>query len=423
MTRGIGRVWDSPTRGAGPAVTAPSPGLPRGGPRQGLDLAGRLAGSPRLCSGRGPSAAPPLGLSSLICDVRVTVPGNRDAAGSGGPSTQLPVGPAPLGKLLRPPGALPCLPTGHVNPPGSPSSAWRSAISTWGNQGSRCHRAGLPVGSARLLYAGRTPGPGLLAVGSAVGPARVSSLQDGSEPPWRVTARLVPGVLGPKLTNPASYAGSLCRRKMGQPRHPQAGLAGRPLGHPPLPTLPRLLGLLSQFFLEAQTSSQVPYSATVSGGQQSRPAWWSPLHTYDLTQRRATFRSAVTRLSDVGKRALRRPDSADGEGVVSRSSRTSGRAGRCLSKAPVSAARGRRPPPPPARLFRTSLGLVVWEGVGCLAMLVLTAILIPDSSRMKKVRLFGLPDTKAKAKAWNSRPGLSTRQHPELRRTLVRDPP
>lgn len=330
MTRGIGRVWDSPTRGAGPAVTAPSPGLPRGGPRQGLDLAGRLAGSPRLCAGRGPSAAPPLGLSSLICDVGVTVPGNRDAAGSGGPSTQLPVGPAPLGKLLRPPGALPCLPTGHVNPPGSPSSAWRSAISTWGNEGSRCHRAGLPVGSARLLYAGRTPGPGLLAVGSAVGPARVSSLQDGSEPPWRVTARLVPGVLGPKLTNPASYAGSLCRRKMGQPRHPQAGLAGRPLGHPPLPTLPRLLGLLSQFFLEAQTSSQVPYSATVSGGQQSRPAWWSPLHTYDLTQRRATFRSAVTRLSDVGKRALRRPDSADGEGVVSRSSPTSGRAARTL---------------------------------------------------------------------------------------------
>lgn len=97
--------------------------------------------------------------------------------------------------------------------------------------------------------------------------------------------------------------------------------------------------------------------------------------------------------------------------------------GRCLSKAPVSAARGRRPPPPPARLFRTSLGLVVWEGVGCLAMLVLTAILIPDSSWMKKVQLFGLPDTKAKAKAWNSRPGLSTRQHPELRRTLVRDPP
>lgn len=140
-------------------MTAPSPGLPRGGPRQGLDLAGRLAGSPRLCAGRGPSAAPPLGLSSLICDVRVTVPGNRDAAGSGGPSTQLPVGPAPLGKLLRPPGALPCLPTGHVNPPGSPSSAWRSAISTWGNQGSRCHRAGLPVGSGFSTLVG-PPGLG-----------------------------------------------------------------------------------------------------------------------------------------------------------------------------------------------------------------------------------------------------------------------
>lgn len=58
-----------------------------------------------------------------------------------------------------------------------------------------------------------------------------------------------------------------------------------------------------------------------------------------MTSLNDTFRGAVTRLSDVGKLALRRLDSADGEGVVPRSSPTSGRSGHCLRKAPVSAAR------------------------------------------------------------------------------------
>lgn len=68
------RGWnssDSPITGA----------APRWATGKGVDLVGRLTGSPQLCAGCGPSAAQSLGLSSLICKVGVIVPVNRDAAG------------------------------------------------------------------------------------------------------------------------------------------------------------------------------------------------------------------------------------------------------------------------------------------------------------------------------------------------------
>lgn len=99
---------------------------------------------------------------------------------------------------------------------------------------------------------------------------------------------------------------------------PSQGWPAGPVQRPPLPTLLWVLGILSQFFLETQTSSQVHYSAAVSGGHW--PGQRGNHHLAPMTSLNGTFGGAGTRQSDVGKLALRRLDSADGEGAVSRSS-------------------------------------------------------------------------------------------------------